>query len=129
MDWLNMLEEIFQVCIVPLLGVLTVYAVNYIKAKSNQIIADSENEMVDKYTAMLAQTITDCVIATKQTYVDALKKDGAFTKEAQAEAFKLTYNAVIEILTDDAKEYLVNAYGDLTVYLTNKIEAEVNKNK
>lgn len=129
MDWLNMLEEIFQVCIVPLLGVLTVYAVNYIKAKSNQIITDSENEMVDKYTAMLAQTITDCVIATKQTYVDALKKDGAFTKEAQAEAFKLTYNAVIEILTDDAKEYLVNAYGDLTVYLTNKIEAEVNKNK
>jgi hypothetical protein len=129
MDWLNMLEEIFHVCIVPLLGILTTYAVKYIKAKSNQIIEDSESEKVDKYTAMLAQTITDCVIATKQTYVDALKKDGAFTKEAQAEAFKLTYNAVIEILTDDAKEYLVSAYGDLTVYLTNKIEAEVSKNK
>ena len=39
------------------------------------------------------------------------------------------YNAVLDILTDEAKDYLIEVYGDLTSYLTTKIEAEVNLNK
>jgi hypothetical protein len=35
----------------------------------------------------------------------------------------------MDILTDDAKEYLANFYGDLTLYLTKRIEAEVVANK
>ncbi|MGN1342622.1 MAG: hypothetical protein ACI4VL_05300 [Bacilli bacterium] len=41
----------------------------------------------------------------------------------------MTYNSVISILTDDAKVYLTSIYGDLNAYITNMIEAEVNKNK
>ena len=48
---------------------------------------------------------------------------------AQKVAFQKTYDAVIAILSDDAKEYLTNVYGDLTVFITNMIEAEVNRNK
>ena len=33
------------------------------------------------------------------------------------------------ILTDDVKEYLTALYGDLTVYITNRIEAEVKAQK
>jgi hypothetical protein len=33
------------------------------------------------------------------------------------------------VLTDDAKDYLTEAYGDLTAYITMKIEAEVNMSK
>jgi hypothetical protein len=33
------------------------------------------------------------------------------------------------ILNDEAKEYLSNIYGDLTTYITQLIEAEVNRNK
>jgi hypothetical protein len=33
------------------------------------------------------------------------------------------------ILTDEAKEYLSAIYGDVTTYITNKIEAEVNLSK
>ena len=33
------------------------------------------------------------------------------------------------VLSSEAKEYLAAAYGDLTSYITNKIEAEVNMNK
>ena len=78
---------------------------------------------------MLSETITACVIATNQTYVEALKKQNAFTVEAQKEAFTLTYNAVMAVLTDDAKKYLTAIYGDLTAYITTKIEAEVNISK
>jgi hypothetical protein len=31
----------------------------------------------------------------------------------------------MNVLTDDAKEYLSEAYGDLNTYITQKIEAEV----
>ena len=126
---LNLLQDILEVCIIPLLGVLTAYLVNYIKAKSLELTNKTDSEMADKYIQMLTRTITDCVIATNQTYVEALKKQEAFTKEAQKEAFQKTYNAVMLVLTDDAKEYLAEAYGDLTAYITMKIEAEVNKSK
>ena len=35
----------------------------------------------------------------------------------------------MKVLSEDAKEYLTEIYGDLTAYITNKIEAEVSLNK
>ena len=129
MDWMNLLYDIFDLCIIPLFGVLVAYVVKYINAKGNEIAANVDNELASKYIVMLTTTIADCVIATNQTYVEALKKEGKFDKDAQAKAFQMTYDAVIGILTDDAKEYLANFYGDLTLYLTKRIEAEVVANK
>ena len=129
MEWLPLLYQILEVCVIPLLGILTAYFVKWVNAKSAEIQNKVDNNTADKYIAMLDDTICACVIATTQTYVDALKKDNAFTKEAQQEAFNLTYNAVMAVLTDEAKKYLTNIYGDLTAYITNKIEAEVQINK
>lgn len=129
MEWLALLYQILEVCVIPLLGILTAYVVKYINMKSAEIQIQVDNDTADKYIAMLADTITACVIATNQTYVEALKKENAFTAEAQKEAFNLTYNAVIAVLTDEAKDYLTEIYGDLTAYITTKIEAEVNLSK
>ena len=129
MEWLPLLYQILEVCIIPLLGLLTAYIVKYVNAKSAEMQAKVENDKADKYIAMLDDTICACVIATSQTYVEALKKDNAFTKEAQLEAFDKTFNAVMKVLSEDAKEYLTAIYGDLTAYITNKIEAEVSLNK
>ena len=78
---------------------------------------------------MLSDTITDCVKATNQTYVDSLKDKNAFTKEALAEAFKKTSDAVMLILSQEAKEYLSTIYGDLNQYIITQIESSVNANK
>ena len=129
MDWMNLLYDIFDLCIIPLFGVLVAYVVKYINAKGNEIAANVDSELASKYIVMLTTTVTDCVVATNQTYVETLKKEGKFDKDAQAKAFQMTYDAVIGILTDDAKEYLANFYGDLTLYLTKRIEAEVVANK
>lgn len=126
---LKLMQDILEVCIIPLLGVLTAYLVSFIKVKSAELSTKVNNDLTEKYIMMLTQTITDCVIATNQTYVEALKKENAFTKEAQKEAFNKTYDAVMLVLTDDAKEYLTAAYGDLTAYITMKIESEVNNSK
>ena len=129
MEWLPLLYQILEVCVIPLLGILTAYIVKYINMKSAEIQNQVDNNIADKYINMLSDTITACVIATNQTYVEALKKENAFTQEAQKRAFRLTYNAVMDVLTDEAKYYLTEIYGDLTAYITTKIEAEVNLSK
>ena len=129
MDWLSVLAQVFEVCIIPLLGLLTAWLISYINTKRKQLVDKSKNDTMDKYINMLADTITNCVIATNQTYVENLKKENMFTVEAQKEAFTKTYNAVMDILTDEAKDYLTEAYGDLSAYITQRIEAEVSLNK
>lgn len=124
-----MIREIIEVCLIPLLGVLVTYLVKYINTKSKELEASTDNELAKKYISLLSSTITNCVIATNQTYVETLKKQGKFDAEAQKEAFNMTLNAVMALLTDEAKQYLSEIYGDLNTYITNQIEATVNQNK
>lgn len=125
MNWLTILQEIFEVCIVPLLGILTTYFVKWVKIKTEEIQAKENNELYNKYIEMLSTTITSCVIATNQTYVNALKDKNAFTAEAQQEAFNRTKDAVLSILSEEAMNYLNSAVGDLNTYIEKKIEEEV----
>lgn len=129
MDWLKLLQEIFTVCIIPLLGILTKYLITYIDTKKNIAINQNINEIQKKYITLLAETIKTCVIATNQTYVDALKEKDAFTPEAQKEAFNKTLNAVLAILGEEGQKYLTEVYGDLNEYIINQIQAEVKANK
>ena len=129
MDWAEILQNLFVVVIIPLLGLITKYIVQFFMVKNEEIKATTDNEIFKKYFDMLNKTITNCVIATNQTYVDALKDKNAFTAEAQKEALQKTYNAIMAILSEDAKDYLTNATGDLQGYIMNLIEAQVKENK
>lgn len=124
-----MLTQIIEICLIPLLGILTKYFVDFLDAKRKEINTKTNSELAKKYTDMIYKTVRDCVIATNQTYVDSLKKNGAFTKEAQQQALDKTMAAVKSLLSEDAQEYIISISGDLTLYLTQIIEAEVNKNK
>ena len=110
---MEILQQIFELCVIPLLGILTTYLVKLIRKKNKELDAKVSKEVSKKYIDMLADTITDCVVSTNQTYVDALKEANAFDKEAQKKAFELTYNKIMNVLTEDAKEYLTTIYGDL----------------
>ena len=122
---MEILQQLFELCVISLLGILTTYLVKLIRKKNEELDAKVSKEVSKKYIDMLADTITDCVISTNQTYVDALKEANAFDKEAQKKAFELTYNKIMNVLTEDAKEYLTTIYGDLEIYITTKIESEV----
>lgn len=78
---------------------------------------------------LLQDTVISCVIATNQTYVDSLKEQGKFDAEAQKAAFQKTYDAVMQILTEDAVKYLNEALGDLDKYVNTMIESQVNLQK
>lgn len=124
-----MFEQIMEYIILPLIGLLLSFGITFINQKKKEIMAKTDNEKTLKYTTLLANTITNCVLATQQTYVDALKKEGKFTQEAQQIAFENTYNAVLNILSEDALLYLEELYGDYQEYIAQLIEAEVITNK
>ena len=129
MNYIELLEQIFQVCIIPLIGVLTTFLIQFIKIKQEEVLGKVDNETLEKYIKMLSDTITACVIATNQTYVNSLKEQGKFDAAAQKIALQMTYDAVLKILSEDAKEYLTNAFGDLEAFINQKIEESVNQNR
>ena len=129
MDWLNILQQIFELCIIPLLAIITRSLVIYISTKKDELKNKTDNELAKKYLDLLNDTIANCVIATNQTYVETLKKGNAFTADAQKAAFEKTYQAVIATLSEEAQKYLPEVVGDLQTYITQKIEASVNQNK
>ena len=128
-NWMELLYQLFEIVLIPLLGILTAYAVKLIKSKTEEIKVKHDNQLLNKYLDMLQVTVTDCVTATTQTYVDRLKKEGKFTEAAHKDAFDMTFNNILTILGDDAKEYLTEAVGDLDSYIATKIEAEISRTK
>ena len=129
MNLQTFLTTIFEFIISPLLILLTSFAVKWINARANNLKAETDNQIVQKYIDMLNKTIATTVTAVNQTYVDDLKDKNAFTIEAQKEAFQRVYDVVINSLTEEAGFYLAEIINDLDAYVRNKIEEQVNIQK
>ena len=115
------MNEIFM----ALAGLLSAFLVYLINKATNSLKAKTSNEVEVKYIDLLSSTIKECVTSTNQVYVNSLKAQEKFTVDAQHEAFKMTYDKVMTILSEDAVKVLSTIYGDLDLYITSKIESEV----
>lgn len=129
MPWNELLTTIFELCLFPLLGALTVYLVSLIRAKTDGAKKQTNSELAKKYLDMLEVTVVNCVLTTNQTYVDALKAQGTFDAEAQKVAFQKTYEAVSASLTEEGNKYLAEITSDIPAFITEMIEAQVAKHK
>lgn len=125
MDWLNILDQVFDVCLIPLLGLATSVLIMFVQQKIAESKEKTNSELADKYLGLLEATIVDCIKATNQTYVNALKDKNAFDAVAQKEALALTTDAVMAILSAEAREYLSHFVGDLDKFIQEKIEANI----
>lgn len=126
MNTSDIIDLIFKICIIPILGILTKWVIAFIQQKIDELCKKTDNVLKEKYLTMLGSTIQDCVKATNQTYVETLKKEGKFGLEAQKKAFNMTKDAVLTILEGDALNYLNEIIGDLNTYIDKQIEANVN---
>ena len=126
--------EIFMNQILPILlsalGVLLTGLVSWLTAR---IVAWLNNKIKDdkakKWATDLANIIMSAVQTIMQTYVNDLKKEGAFTKEAQIEAFNKCMDIITSQLTPELKQYIEDNFGDMEVYLKAQIEAFINSLK
>lgn len=74
------------------------YLVALLRRQTQQIEKDLNSETASKYIELATAAVEQAVTYTAQTFVDALKADGAFTKEKQLEAFQKARDKVLEIL-------------------------------
>ena len=126
---MEVLAQIFELCIVPLLGILTAYIVSLVRNKIAESKETTKDQRVAKYLTIIETTVTNAVLTTNQTYVDALKGKDAFDAEAQKEAFRMTYEAVMSSLTQDAEVCLNEVTKDVPAFITEAIEAAVARSK
>ena len=78
---------------------------------------------------MLGETVSKCVIATNQTYVETLKKQGKFDAEAAKTAKQMAIDKAKALITDDSKAAIETLYSDFEAYLNDAIEELVRENK
>lgn len=129
MNWTSIIEQIYTLVLFPLIILGGVCLVAFLSAKIDELKKKTNSDLANKYLDMLDDTIASTVLATTQTYVESLKQQNKFDAEAQKIAFQKTYDAVMKVLTDEAKKYIVASVGDLETYITNKIESQVALNK
>lgn len=123
------LSTLFQAVIIAAVPVCAAFIGKGVQAFAKYIAGQTDNALVKKYLAEVADAIETAVSLTNQTYVDALKKGDQFTKENQTEALNKAIEKATALLTAEACDFLTEAYGDLNAYLTSKIEAEVRHQK
>ena len=125
----EMIMAMLQSILILAAALLTVYAVKWLTAKTNQAKAATDNEAAKRYIGEASQAVTDAVFATSQTYVDTLKKTDSFSKENQKEALRLAVETAKAQMTTGAEDFIRTAYGDVNKYLEAKIEAEIKELK
>ena len=121
--------ELLQAIATAAIPVCAAYLVQYLRRKSEQIIAQTDNMTIKAFLAEATDAVSTAVTYTSQTFVDALKKEGNFNKDKQQEALKKSLDKAISLLSESAKNALTDIYGNLEAYLTSKIEAEVRSQK
>ena len=129
MNYKELLPIIIQTVLIPLLVALAGFAIKWINAKANQLKEKAKDDRYYLYIDILQELVTKTVIMVNQTYVDELKKENAFTKEAQVEAFNKVYETVIQSLSEDVYSYLEQIIGNLSDYITVLIESSVKIEK
>lgn len=126
MDWMEILQPAVQMIVTAIVGLLASMAIAAIDAKKKEILQRIQDKRAKKYVEMITETIKKCVIVTNQTYVESLKEENIFDETAHKEAFKRTYDAVLNLLSGDVINYISEVYGDIEAYITSGIEMQVN---
>lgn len=109
--------------------IVSAVLVKIIKKTSDSLISRIQSETIANILAEISGRVQDAVASTLQTYVDALKAAGSFNEEAQKEALRMALEVCLGSLSQPAKDYIVQNFGDAEKYLTPLIEAEVKRQK
>lgn len=121
---INILSIIVSVVLIPLVSLGAKELIGFIKTKT-------VGEKTRSKLTSITEIVTTAVKAVFQTYVEALKKEGKFTKDAQVTALKMAKKVATEQLNEDLKSFITINYGEFDHWLTYQIEASINtlKNK
>ena len=126
---MEFVKDLLYILITAAVPVLTTYVCKFLYAKWTESKVNIKNEQIQDTLDKVTNMVLNVVQATNQTFVDSLKKNGEFTKEAAIEAFNKSKETVVKMLSDDAVAIITEVYGDIDVYLDTLIESLVKQLK
>ena len=116
---INIISVVVTSIVFPLISIAGAKLIQFINSKIKN------NKAADLLTTATTIVI-NAVRSVFQTYVEALKKEGSFNKDAQIIALNKAKDIALTQMTDEVKNYLVTTYGSLDSWLDINIEATIN---
>ena len=120
-----MLKAIITIAIPVLTAIGTTLAGRYVEIKTEEI----KDARIREALREGAKIIFDSVNCVNQTYVDELKKQNKFDKEAQAIALTKAKNMAMDLMNAEIKKVLAIQYDDVDKYITTLIESYIAQQK
>ena len=122
MEWKDLLIYVIQ----TLCGLVITVGIPFLFTLLRKKIKD---EKLARLISRVENIVSKTVILVNQTYVDALKEEGLFDKEAQKAAFEMCKEKVLAMLNDEAIVAIAETFGDYEEWIRTLIEAYVRENK
>lgn len=122
----DILMDIFYVVVTSIIIPLIIFGGKKLNEFLNTKI---KNETLQKHVDQATNAVVLAVTSTMQTYVDALKKAGEFTEDAQKLAFNKAKDQALKLITVEGQKAIEAIYGDFNEWLTALIETKVNETK
>ena len=121
---INIISVVVTSIVLPLISIAGAKLIQFINSKI-------KNNKAADFLTTATTIVINAVRSVFQTYVEALKKEGSFNKDAQIIALNKAKDIALTQMTDEVKDYLVTTYGSLDTWLDTNIEATINilKNK
>ena len=116
---INIISVVVTSIVLPLISIAGAKLIQFINSKIKN------NKAADLLTTATTIVI-NAVRSVFQTYVEALKKEGSFNKDAQIIALNKAKDIALIQMTDEVKNYLVTTYDILDSWLDTNIEATIN---
>ena len=125
----EIMNVIETVVIIPLLVAISSYVIAFLRKQTAKLQEQIQNENAKRLLGIADSIISQAVASVTQTYVDGLKADGTFTKEAQHEAFEQSKRIILDLMTDEVTNTINENYGSVESWINTKIEESVNHSK
>ena len=122
------MENLGNILIPLLITIITIC----ICTMTSKIAKDAARTAPSKYSEIiyaLENIVNKAVITTNQTFVNELKRQGKFDKEAMEAAYNKTFNSIVASLSQSFFEYIDREAIDIDTLLKNMIETSVDWNK
>lgn len=118
MDWQEIIISIVSVAITALIT----WGLTQLKSWVNNKI---KNSKCAEYLSRAVDVVGSCVKVTYQTYVEALKSDNAFSKEAQKNALNQAKESAKAQLSCEVQDYISSTFGDIDRWIETQIESAI----
>ena len=125
MNWLFQQEWFLTILGALALGIASIITIGF--ANLNAWISRKlKNEKLERAILKVSDLVRDAILFVQQTYVEEMKKNGKFDKEAQKEALRRAMEVVTSNLTTETKILLQEFYPDLASWIMIQIESMIN---